>query len=98
MIVILFYCFILFPLSIWFFCGFTSIHSWSHFVMFFSVGTNVPRFLKYYYLTRTIKTTSHLTYIVSCHVSLHHTHLVKTLFGRKLKFQNILNWLLHAID
>jgi hypothetical protein len=34
MIVILFYCFILFPLSIWFFCGFTSIHSWSHFVMF----------------------------------------------------------------
>jgi hypothetical protein len=27
--------------------------------------------------TRTTKTTSHLTYIVSCHVSLHCTHLVK---------------------
>jgi hypothetical protein len=35
--------------------------------------------------TRTIKTTSHLTYIVSCHVSLHYTHLVKRIIWMEVK-------------
>jgi hypothetical protein len=35
--------------------------------------------------TKTIKTTSHLTYIVSYHISLHYTHLVERIIWMEVK-------------